>query len=456
MRIILQILGRLNYDEVTFDIDGDQIRDRLSSRALARKLGNSEIIFLCPESLVTELTNNENEAGGLLSEKNKLIDKMHKNLATNGYCRILLMQSIGTYGRKDLSISFSNTADNIIVSLILDLLEEVQNCDEVILDVSTGHNVYVASLMDAARALIVYFKLARIISKGEMPTFKVAYFPPVIEPSGGATYPIRFYDFDVKAFFSLPFEDETLKIERLLKNCEDIELRKELNSKFEDLGRSLRDLIVETKIAYNAIKYNAPLAYFDDELVSFDIECEDVLEGMRDVFEYITEVKKMVIRCENELTVKRASVERKSFINLLLTIALHNALKEFKEDLSNKDPIISTIKKDFKNLYSRVGLNLNLRFLERDLEEIKSLLSFLIEGKETSINELNRCRFKEYRKIEVSKHLKRRKGDIKRNFFAHSGFEETVTLVRKIGKNEALIRYKPERKSEIRRWIKNP
>ncbi|MGB9760850.1 MAG: hypothetical protein ACPLZG_13555, partial [Thermoproteota archaeon] len=92
-RLILQVLGRLKkgYNEVKFTVvdedeqnEGEPVRDCLSSRALARKLENSEVALLVPESLVAEIASDENEAEELVSDRNKpLRDRIYSELRHN-------------------------------------------------------------------------------------------------------------------------------------------------------------------------------------------------------------------------------------------------------------------------------------------------------------------------------------------------------------------------------------
>jgi CRISPR-associated protein Csx1 len=465
MRLILQVLGRLDYQYVNFYVRDELIKDRFSSQALAKKFGDSKIIFLVPESLVTELANNKIEAKELLNNKDNLrniiLERLYNEVTVKDF-EILIVQSIGMYKsqNKDFQINFLNDADNIILSLILDLLKRIEGYNEVILDISTGHNVYVTSLIDAARTLVVYFKLRNIMKeKNEMkvPVFKIAYSPPIIQSldAFSSRYPIQLYDFDVKAFFEIPFKN-SIRIIDLLKNG-DIELKKEMNVTFKKANQELNNLITETKIAYHAIRYNVPLAYFDD-LVRFSANEEEMLKKLRNISEYIIENKKEIHENNNEILIKRLSINRLSFANLILTIAFHNALRELKENLE-KTPSIDIIKKTFDHLYKIIEFGLNARFLLRDLNEIEELSKYLGEGEEKSIKELQHYRSTKFQSIE-SRDI-RKKGDIKRNFFAHSGFEETITLVKKISdkeakKNEILLRYVPERKADIEKWLTNP
>jgi CRISPR/Cas system-associated protein Csx1 len=99
--------------------------------------------------------------------------------------------------------------------------------------------------------------------------------------------------------------------------------------------------------------------------------------------------------------------------------------------------------------------------LDRDLREIKDLIeSAKKKGisleKEISLKDLIQ-RLDSRRGGEAEKEGKNIKvSDIKRNFFAHSGLEKTLTYV-KVNENDKIeLFYSLDRKSEILSWIKNP
>jgi CRISPR-associated protein Csx1 len=467
MRVILQILGNLEgYERVDFYIDDtmeETMKDYFSSQVLAKKSDNSKIIFLAPESLVTGLANDTAEARKLLSNENDLSDailkKLNGKITVKDY-EILIIQSIGMYKGKSFQVNFINTADNIVSSVILDLLEKIENFDEIILDISTGHNIYVTFLIDTIRTLIIYFKLRNIMkenSKG--PKFKIAYSPPIIS-SQNAKYPIRLYDFDEEAFFEMRLKS-AVKVEALLKD-KNATLEQEIHRTFEKANTLFKELFNETKKAYDAIRYNTPLTFFDNELISLNINEKEVLNNLKNILKYIIKDKTEINENNGEIQIRRLNIDRTLLINILLTLALHSALREFKENLEksvenleNWVPvgIIDTFTKYYKN----IGLDLNIRLLERDLTEINELAQYLKNEEEKSIKELQENKEKELQKHPTN--IKKKEGDIVRNFFVHSGLESTLTLVKKInkeGKDEILLKYKPERKNDIKKWLEKP
>jgi CRISPR-associated protein Csx1 len=470
MRVILQILGNLEgYEHVDFYIDDtieETMKDYFSSQVLAKKSDNSKIIFLAPESLVTGLANDTAEARKLLSNENDLSDailkKLNGKITVKDY-EILVIQSIGMYKDKDKSfqVNFINTADNIVSSVILDLLEKIENFDEIILDISTGHNIYVTFLIDTIRTLIIYFKLRNIMKENsKCPKFKIAYSSPIIK-SPNAKYPIRLYDFDERAFFEMRLKS-AVKVEALLKD-KNATLEQEIHRTFEKANTLFKELFNETKKAYDAIRYNTPLTFFDNELISLNINEKEVLNNLKNILKYIIKDKTEINENNGEIQIRRLNINRTLLIDILLTLALHSALREFKENLEksvenleNWVPV-GIIKNTFKNPYTKIGFDLNIRLLERDLTEIDELAQYLKNGEEKSIKELQENKEKELQKHPTN--IKKKEGDIVRNFFVHSGLESTLTLVKKInkeGKDEILLKYKPERKNDIKKWLENP
>jgi len=69
--------------------------------------------------------------------------------------RLVAAQGLGGY-RGSFEAFFENHFDNVVAFLFLDFLGALKGLEELVLDVSTGLNVYVAALLEAARAFVVY------------------------------------------------------------------------------------------------------------------------------------------------------------------------------------------------------------------------------------------------------------------------------------------------------------
>jgi CRISPR/Cas system-associated protein Csx1 len=91
--------------------------------------------------------------------------------------------------------------------------------------------------------------------------------------------------------------------------------------------------------------------------------------------------------------------------------------------------------------------------VDRDLKEIECVVESA-KSKGISLKEYVLLKNLYQNRTEERKCDKR--GDQKRNFFAHSGLERTLTYVKVNEKDKIELFYSLDRKSEILSWIKNP
>ncbi|MDT7886684.1 MAG: hypothetical protein RQ968_04865, partial [Thermoproteota archaeon] len=147
-----------------------------------------------------------------------------------------------------------------------------------------------------------------------------------------------------------------------------------------------------------------------------------------EIYNYI-ESKKEITLNDNIIFIKRLEINRLYLGNYLLTIALYSSLKEFKENINKEKTNFEIISEYFPKLYKskKTGLGLNVRLLKRDLEEIECVVESA-KSKGISLKEYVLLKDLYQNKTEGKKCDKR--GDQKRNFFAHSGLEKTLTYVK--------------------------
>jgi hypothetical protein len=155
VNLIFQIIGRFKYDIVNFVINS-KIYDKkpLSSIALYEHVKNSKIVYLAPESLVALVAEDIREAKDMIGDEAKLKEKFKDELkkffesskSESIYFEIEVIPSIGVYfSSKDYSLIFEGGIDNVIASIMLNNLERLAHCEEVIIDVSVGQNIYICS-----------------------------------------------------------------------------------------------------------------------------------------------------------------------------------------------------------------------------------------------------------------------------------------------------------------------
>jgi len=327
--------------------------------------------------------------------------------------------------------------------------------------VSVDQIVYNVATLEALRTLQVYCNLKEITKdESKAPYFKIATCPPIsTREASQYEYPIQIFPYNVKTFFDLPYKKDDFKPSNLLEK--DINIKEELGKKYESYYGQYKDILATTKLAFNAIRYNAPLAFL--QLTEFVANENDLLKNLMEIYNYV-ENKKIINLNNNKIYVKRLGINRLELVNYLLTIALYSSLKKFKEDIvKDKQTNFEIISEHFPKLYKskKIGLGLNARMLERDLEEMNDLVECAkkkgIPLKEYVLLKDLFQKVYSYKSEEAEGECKdKKKSNIKRNFFAHSGLENTVTYIKINEEGKIELSYVPSHKCEILNWIRNP
>lgn len=463
---IFQIIGNLKgYKDVKFVIEDKEFPGILSSKAvkefyLKEKGIELKNIFLVPESLVPEIEGyNPYE---LLCNKEKFRENVAKQLKESvgddiRAENIIILQSVGEYRKNSLNICFDNNVDNIVSYLVMEISKIFKsfNKDFILLaDISTGHNIYTSALIDTLRILITRYKLSNLLQNGTLKT-SIVSIPPII---GKTKYRLYFYDYDVRVFFDFPLKNV---------NLENISSPSFVYDKFsssekEKIGKELekeimliKDSVKKTAIAFNAIKYNIPLALFYNEIVNLE-EAKEEVKVLEKILEFY-ENKQTIDSKENIIIKKYIKIKRNLFINTLLTLDLLSSLRKFFiENIKSsigKNNIVNI--KDLENistkLYDSLNLNINKIFLKRDLKEIEYHACNLSEGDEKLYKEL----IPRTEKEEIESENTHQYSMQKRNFFAHSGLlREYIKLKKENGM--IYLSYTEDCLPIIKKWIKKP
>ncbi len=436
---ILQVLGDpKGYKTLRYVIDGKEYRKSLSALAIYEWLEDcgkdAEIILLAPDSLITKIEEDIDKAVELLRDREKFKKRILR-LLDGIKAEVLMIPSVGIYSG-NYTVSFKGSVENTITYIFKELVK--RSVDEIYVDVSTGQNIYTTSMLEALRKYATYRKLRYILQGKSGISLKLAYVPPVFVE--GQEVNVELHDFDVKAFFSLPTSNPK-------GICMDRDKRRELHEKYgrflDELSKDLRIL----KMAFNAIKYNIPLVFYHSEILDLDIDTKNKEDKLLNVLEEIEESRE-IITDGNTLTVTRVVLDSTNVVNTFFAIAMLSSVIDFWKEKIDK-PELDSILKTFKELYKNLGLDVNSRFLERDIGEIKELTKDL-DG-EKLLLEL-------YAK-DSDDQKPRESRDRKRNFFAHSGLLREITMVRKEG-DKILLRYDlklmNKKNVNIRKWLLNP
>ena len=273
---VLQTLGRFaGYYNVSYKI-GDKIyRNKSSvSQVLREHFGEDcEVTILVPESLVTILADDIDEAFNLLRNKYKFEkcakDRIIETELLEEPFNVLTIQSVGLYKKGSWHIYFKNHIDNIVCYTFLDLLKRFNNINcKLLVDISTGQNLYVNSMVEAIRALIVYNKLCYILQEKTNLSIDIVSVPPILKEV--MEYDVGFYKYDVKAFFEFPIKEKipTSATNFLYKTSSD--LKHKIGLKLKKTSNILNRILKSAKLSFNAVKYNVPLSMFYNDIINLD------------------------------------------------------------------------------------------------------------------------------------------------------------------------------------------
>ncbi|MEM2856223.1 MAG: TM1812 family CRISPR-associated protein [Candidatus Nitrosocaldaceae archaeon] len=429
--LIYQILGKLAYSEVIFTLENkDYERKKLSSEALynhyTEKNQNIEnIILLKPESLITN------------NSSTSIIDNNIVDVKAKERTEIIPIQAVGTYN----NIRYNGTPTNISLQIFADMIRRSidKNCTEIIIDLSTGYNLYVLSLFEAARFYTTYM---RLLSNNDRHFVSYAISEHVL--SANVKYKIYVEKLQTRTTFDLPeYHSLTDCIETNDDNKEII------GRKFSCINTRLKKIYANLRLAYNAIIYNTPLFLFSNCIDSGDESNNRKI--VMDLCNFLDEI----LKDWKDIELKR------SLYNLFLIVAMHNGIRYMLKDLVNKidDVQLDNLKK-FKSIYENLNLNLNWRLLDNAISEIECYKGCIPEEwksyKEIMKSRLSNKALREgVENLLDDRNNRMKQSNSKRNFFAHAGLSYD-TLQLRLDNGNILCRYDKEKIKEIQEWIKKP
>jgi len=464
--LIIQTYGRNNYDEVEYEINDKKFKTKLTSEALFNYYGG-DILFLIPESMITaddtqdyiylsKLLFNSDEFFKYFYDKirNQLLNKDIKIDA-------IKMQSVGEYKflNSEKTIYFNNSIGNISIYLFKDLLKRIENYNKIILDLSTGLNYYSHVAIETMKYIITYLKIKNFLNDFKK-EFLISYSTPIVNKASR----ILLSRLDAKAFFELPRFPQIKNLDENESKSRKEEIGKYLINNFEKDFEELDKIFNETKIGFNAVKYNTPLAFYTD---IFDyIKKYNENEMLEKIFNFLDSIENYSMEKSNYSRIIRFKLNSREIFNSFLLISHSLLIKEILEKrgvaLEKRDEALEKrgeasleeIYKYFENIYKKLNLNINTIFLERDKKEIEKNSSGL-DYKEKKLGELFQQKGKDEDEELSRGSIERISSNIKRNFFAHSGFESTMVLVKKVD-GKIYLRYEDGKINEIRSWLQNP
>lgn len=458
------MIGKFWYKPVAFVSDNRrEVNAKLSSHALRSWFGDDlEVVYLVPESLALKV--NSSDVESLIKDESRLKREFRsriRELVSEPVAEenIIVIPSIGEYAERGYRIFFDNSVENSFAYLSMELArltDDGENFEEPVViyaDVTTGHNIYTNTLVEALRTLIASRKLRWIAqgklipSKGEPIKAHLVSIPPITEDTARCKIDIQ--EYDVKAFFDFPVKND-FNLGQLIKSPpQGYDKRQFLERLARMYSRELKEiseLLREARIAFNAIAYNTPLAFLNREIIRIhELNPRDAINHVWKIMAGVREMR-VIKRDGDALSVAYPKINGRLIVNLLLAFNMLWSLQKLRIDLERvmewgSWANLRRIECFFSEVYRKVGRELNGRFLRREVEDIETKAFEKLKNNEQKL-------LKEIFEVRGS-------ADLPRNFFAHSGFLKDYTLaLRRDG--EIYLKYKSEYLKTIRGWLERP
>jgi len=284
---------------------------------------------------------------------------------------------------------------------------------------------------------------------------RLAFSPPISQQLT-ERYPVHLSDYDVKTFFEFPLKEipnsatrfldsswTPMSIDDTIKTC--------LGLKIREQSKKMVKILRSSRLLFNAVKYNAPLTLFYEEIVEWEDDVQNrlltPLKTVLETFEEMTNIE----RKGNSITLSRLKMDKTMIINTVLTLSLTSSLEEnIGDKLKGTMPTISNILGIFQRVYRIPELRMNEIFLRIELKKIEKNGCRLKEGEKKLLKELLY-----EQQLEIEKSKREYSSSEKRNFFAHSGLLRHLVYVKKVGE-ELLLEYDRNKLRTIKSWLDNP
>jgi len=437
---IIQIAGSLDYRsyrELEFSIEGQRYGPyKLVASALAEHLRNAgkecAVTLLVPESLVVYMAGSPEDAEGLLRDKERFAEEAKSRLrevvATDFEVRVV--QGLGHYASdRKWSLEFENSIGNISSYMLVELTELSDRDEELIFCTSTGYNAYLLAVQMALSVYYAYRAFTDQASGKNGPgsfVLRTAYHP---SPSEGMETPVELEATHHRAFFDFPELSGQLVTDR---TSEANELKRRLHRLKEEMEAERS----RAMLAFNAVKYNAPLVlhYLEQP------DGRKILRSLREALAGI-EGARSVVTEGSTVRVRRFRVGRGEVSGWVITAALSMYLSEVISSVRSKDRRLKGILEVMGSVYKDQKLEVNKYVLEHEADQIAKAAEDMRPGERRLLREVL--------KLGGS-------GNPKRNFFAHAGLLADRTYVTRTEEGDVVLEYDENRLKEIMGWVRDP
>ncbi len=442
---IAESLCNSSYRELEFMIDNRRYGPyKLVASALVDYLRDEgrecAVTILVPESLVDQLTDSLKEAKELLRDKERLAEEAKSRLrevvAKDFDVRVI--QGLGHHeleqkGGRKASLEFENWINNVSSYALVELTTLSDGDEELIFCTSTGHDAYLLALQ---MALSVYFAYrtftdqasGRNGSRGFV--LRTAYH--TVSKEGNVTA-VELEPTEYRAFFELPELSARLVAERTPE-------ANELQQRLSELTEEMMGEWSKARSAFNAVRYNAPLALMYVE----QPDGKRVLRALRDALNTIEERRSMVDEGD-VLRVRRFRVDRRMVNGWVITAGLSEYLSRVIGSVRETGGRLRRLLEAMREVYREQRLGLNYYVLEHEANQITKMAT---EGMRPG----ERKRLSEVLKLKGSTDPEKQK----RNFFAHAGLLADCTYVTRTEDGDLKLEYDSGKLGTVLEWVRDP
>ena len=449
--VLIYQVGRLDlqaFQDLKFSINGHRFENSLSSLAIKQYFEaqgckasvtvlypvslpiNKALTAGCekgfPETFASKLSTVLHSPDTYLQEPYDLFRSHPHSLSAN---RFRVIHSIGKFSSETGFVSFSDCHySDIVLEILVDLIEyfftHKSLISKVVFDISSGHNIYISALIEAARYFGVWLDLLLLGREGSGPDLFIAFSDPIVNLD--TQHAISFEKLPVKAFFSSPISSNDIASYSLSRLIYPSESKKK---------QKFHSMLENFLLLFSALKNNTPLWIFH---TGYD----DVEAARQVMLDLCSDMKKRFYRSYTSSPGLEKEAYVKVFLSLAFYIGIINLLKSC--GIRPYDQVVGVesqyIASSLETVYNTLGLHLNLAILRNEVDRLRAdsardswmpLVLFLNYG---------------------AKQERTRSSPDKRNFFAHAGFESNITEGRREGE-KLFVRYNSQFNRNIRRFL---
>ncbi|WAM33723.1 CRISPR-associated CARF protein Csx1 [Caldicellulosiruptor morganii] len=323
----------------------------------------------------------------------------------------IVIHSMGRYlygkdGENTKEVRFDTAYGDIVLEIFLDMLkrylEKESLIEEIYIDISSGHNIYISAMLEALRHFATFANLRHWINKERRPGLFVTICDPIL-PGNKNVYQVYSEKQMFIVFFESPLKSNDLN--EIYKKLSEIEL--------ENLKDQVEAILNRFLLIFSSIKNNTPLYLFDTE-TEID-EADEVKELLKNI---INNMYSKIVKSYKE----SPKLNKNLWIKMLNTLGFYLGIIDTIKNLEiskyqkQKGISIEDLEDKAGKMYKIFGLKNHIDILKVELDRLE------ISDEKDKLN---------YIKISNKKEQQEQ-----RNFFAHCGFEKKFIWVEWVEEKE--------------------